>query len=166
MTTTYKRNGFKWNVNELLSLQREFELLDWSIDQMAESHKRTPNAIMFKLDQEGLANYNILYSNYHNSNAPMPVEKEETVELGLESLDEADDEVKEEDEIECKDDDEDYEDNGDEEEDDDDEEEQDDEIANLNDRVDGLEDSIDEMKEMLQQMMSFLNKKSVSKSWF
>ena len=79
MTTTYKRNGFKWNVNELLSLQREFELLDWSIDQMAESHKRTPNAIMFKLDQEGLADYNVLYSNYHNSNAPMPVEKEETI---------------------------------------------------------------------------------------
>ena len=159
MTTTYKRNGFKWNVNELLSLQREFELLDWSIDQMAESHKRTPNAIMFKLDQEGLADYNVLYSNYHNSNAPMPVEKEETIELGLESLYE----VKEEDEIVCKDDDEDYE---YEEEDDDEDDEQDDEIANLNDRVDGLEDSIDEMKEMLQQMMSFLNKKSVSKSWF
>ena len=66
--TTYKRIGNRWTINECLQLQREFELLELSIDKIAERHQRTPNAIMCKLDQEGLADYNILYSNYHNLN--------------------------------------------------------------------------------------------------
>ena len=65
---TYKRFGNRWTINECLQLQREFELLELSIDKIAERHQRTPNAIMCKLDQEGLADYNILYSNYHNLN--------------------------------------------------------------------------------------------------
>lgn len=59
-----KRNGNKWTVNELLSLQREFELLGWNVEQIANKHERTPHAIMFKLDSEGFADYNSLYSNY------------------------------------------------------------------------------------------------------
>jgi len=62
----HTRNGYKWSVNEVLSLQREFELLEWSIGQIAQKHKRTPNAIMLKLDQEGFADYNVLYGNYHD----------------------------------------------------------------------------------------------------
>ena len=50
----YTRHNNKWTVNELLSLQREYELLGWSIDQIAEKHQRTPNAIMHKLDYEGV----------------------------------------------------------------------------------------------------------------
>ena len=69
--TTYKRIGNRWTINECLQLQREFELLELSIDKIAERHQRTPNAIMCKLDQEGLADYNILYSNYHNLNDEM-----------------------------------------------------------------------------------------------
>ena len=60
------RYGFKWSVNEVLSLQREFELLNWDIDTIANKHKRTPNAIMYKLEQEGFANYNVLLANYHS----------------------------------------------------------------------------------------------------
>jgi hypothetical protein len=60
------RNGYKWSVNEVLSLQREFELLGMSIDLIAERHGRTANAIMYKLDQEKFADYNVLYSNYYN----------------------------------------------------------------------------------------------------
>jgi hypothetical protein len=66
--STHTRNGFKWSVNEILSLQREFELLNWSIDQIAEKHGRTPNAIMYKLDQEGFCDYNTLYSIYNDLN--------------------------------------------------------------------------------------------------
>ena len=65
---SYKRFRNRWNVNELLQLQREFELLEMSIDDIALKHQRTPNAIMLKLDQEGFADYNVLYSNYHGSN--------------------------------------------------------------------------------------------------
>ena len=60
------RNGFKWSVNEVLSLQREFELLEWDIDTIAHKHQRSPNAIMYKLDQEQFADYNVLFSAYHN----------------------------------------------------------------------------------------------------
>ena len=63
---TSSRYGFKWSVNEVLSLQREFELLNWDIDTIANKHKRTPNAIMYKLEQEGFANYNVLLANYHS----------------------------------------------------------------------------------------------------
>jgi hypothetical protein len=62
---TYSRFRNRWTVNECLQLQREFELLQMSIDDIALKHQRTPNAIMFKLDQEGFADYNELYSNYH-----------------------------------------------------------------------------------------------------
>jgi hypothetical protein len=63
---TSSRYGFKWSVNEVLSLQREFELLNWDIDTIANKHKRTPAAIMYKLEQEGFANYNVLLANYHS----------------------------------------------------------------------------------------------------
>jgi hypothetical protein len=62
--TAYKRFGNRWTVNECLQLQREFELLQLSVDEISKIHQRTPSAIMFKLDQEGFADYNILYANY------------------------------------------------------------------------------------------------------
>jgi hypothetical protein len=55
--TLYSRNGFKWNINEVLSLQREWELLSWDIPKIAEKHKRSHDAIMYKLDKEGFACY-------------------------------------------------------------------------------------------------------------
>lgn len=63
MTT---RSGFRWSVNEVLALQREFELLGLTIDEIAQKHNRTTNAIIFKLDQEGFADYNDLCSNYNS----------------------------------------------------------------------------------------------------
>jgi hypothetical protein len=53
---TYKRSGNKWNVNELLSLQREYELLEWTVGQIAKKHQRSIEAILFKLESEGLIN--------------------------------------------------------------------------------------------------------------
>lgn len=47
------RNGNRWTVREILSLQREFELLDLSVQQMASLHHRTEKAILCKLDAEG-----------------------------------------------------------------------------------------------------------------
>lgn len=56
------RHGNVWTVNECLRLEREYDLLKLSIDEIAERHKRTPNAIIYKLDAEGIANYNdVLY---------------------------------------------------------------------------------------------------------
>ena len=50
---TAKRSGNKWNVNELLALQREYELLEWTIQEIAEKHERSESAILFKLESEG-----------------------------------------------------------------------------------------------------------------
>jgi hypothetical protein len=49
------RFGRKWDVPEIIALQREYELLELSIEQIAEKHKRSPNAIMRKLDKDGFA---------------------------------------------------------------------------------------------------------------
>ena len=80
----FTRNGKKWTVTECLKLEREIdvynitELLLYSnkkkddvtyrnaIDDIAISHKRTANAIMFKLDEEGLSDYYNLYNRYHS----------------------------------------------------------------------------------------------------
>ena len=46
------RYGNRWTVNETLSLQREYELLEWSVYKIAEKHQRTVMAIMSKLQKE------------------------------------------------------------------------------------------------------------------
>jgi len=48
------RFGFKWSINEMLALQREYELLEWSIQDIASKHERTERAILCKLEAEGL----------------------------------------------------------------------------------------------------------------
>ena len=50
------RNNNKWTVNELLALQREHELLEMDIFDIALKHKRTPRAILYKLEDEGIIN--------------------------------------------------------------------------------------------------------------
>ena len=73
--TSFKRFGNRWTINECLQLHREFELLELSIDEIAQRHQRTPNAIMLKLDSEGHADYNVLYSNYNTLNPEMNSQK-------------------------------------------------------------------------------------------
>ena len=52
MTAT-KRSGNRWTINEVLSLQREYELLEWSVQEIAAKHERSVLAIVYRLDQEG-----------------------------------------------------------------------------------------------------------------
>ena len=59
--TDYRRCGNRWTVNELLNLQREYELLELPLAEIASRHQRTVMAIMYKLDQENLADFNELY---------------------------------------------------------------------------------------------------------
>jgi hypothetical protein len=104
------RNGFRWTVNESLQLQREFELLKLTIDEIATKHKRTPNAIMYKLDQEGLADYNTLYETetlkFKNDDDGTDDETEDGDDDESEDEDGDDDESEDEDEDEDGDDDE------------------------------------------------------------
>jgi len=52
-TTTSMRYGNKWSISEIISLQREYELLEWTVSQIAEKHKRSEKSILFKLQNEG-----------------------------------------------------------------------------------------------------------------
>ena len=164
----YSRAGFKWSINEVLSLQREFELLGWDIDQIAAKHKRSPDAIMYKLDNEGLADYNVLYSNYYNLNSPIPVSIKKAVSalnlLSHHLVEDNDDEYlddSQDEDYEDQDDDE-YVDDGDDHDDDEYLDDGDgDEIANLSERVEVLEESIFEIRDMIKKLMTSI---SVNKS--
>ena len=47
------RHNNKWNISELNSLQREYELLKMTIQEIANVHSRTVEAILYKLQSEG-----------------------------------------------------------------------------------------------------------------
>ena len=49
----FKRHNFKWNINEVLKLQREYELLKMPIQKIAILHCRSVRAILCKLEREG-----------------------------------------------------------------------------------------------------------------
>ncbi len=59
----YRRANAKWTVNECLRLEREYDLLELSIQDIALLHERSPEAIMYKLDNEGIVDYNDAFLN-------------------------------------------------------------------------------------------------------
>ena len=59
----YRRANYKWTINECLRLEREYDLLELSIQDIALLHERSPEAIMYKLDNEGIADYNDAFLN-------------------------------------------------------------------------------------------------------
>jgi hypothetical protein len=92
------RNGFKWSINEILSLQREFELLCLDINKIAQKHQRTPNSIMHKLHEEGFADYNVLYNKLNASlafvNEHENVDKLDTLSGRVDGIEEGISEIK------------------------------------------------------------------------
>jgi len=92
------RNRKRWTIDECIRLQREFELLELSIDEIALKHQRTPNAIMFKLDKEGFADYNTLYTEYYN----LDFNKQITEKNFKEDDNDDDEEDKDKDKDHCK----------------------------------------------------------------
>ena len=54
MTVNNRRQGNKWTINELISLQREYELLELTVQEIAEKHQRSETAILYRLESEGL----------------------------------------------------------------------------------------------------------------
>lgn len=159
--STHPRNNFKWGVQEILSLQREFQLLHLSIDEIAKKHKRTPRAIMLKLDKEGMADYNSLYTHYYESSLLIPdgeikmeIVSQDGSELEQEE-DEQEEEEQDEKEEEQEDDDSEYidEENGSEYYGDYDEDDEDDEDP-LTKRVEKLEADIKEILKTLKELSS------------
>ena len=96
----YTRANAKWTVNECLRLEREFDLLKLSVQEIALLHDRSPNAIMYKLDAEGLADYNDVFINRQALKQPLKVSTKD------ESASELDEDDTSNYEDECEDDDE------------------------------------------------------------
>ena len=72
----YRRANAKWTVNECLRLEREFDLLKLSVEDIALLHQRSNYAIMYKLDSEGIADFNDLYEQTYPNEASNESESE------------------------------------------------------------------------------------------
>jgi hypothetical protein len=170
-----KRNGNRWTVNEVLSLQREYELLEWNIQRIALKHERTERAILFRLESEGfIASWNDArgfdMESYKASIEDDVVTEDCVCNEGSCLDDEEEDEEEDEDEEdrECCDNDSEYEEEEeDEEEDEEDEDDDVSEVENLSVRVLSLENDVNDIKHMVQQlfdnMVSSNQKKSLRK---
>ena len=153
MNTT-KRNGNRWNVNELLSLQREYELLEWTIQQIAVKHQRTETAILFRLESEGIITSWNDARGFNMESYKASIEDVVTDDCVCNEETYEDDEDDED--QECCDNDSEY--VADEEDDEEDEDDDDDvsEVEKLSERVWGLETAVTDIKDMVQQLFNNL----------
>ena len=131
------RNGYKWTINECLRLEREYDLLKLSVPEMAILHKRTINAIMCKLQDEGLDTFNNLYIKTFGQEGTLEDHLDGQIDKlnNLSSF--ANEEEDDEDEDEDDENDEDYEDDDDDEEDDDDDDDEEDDEDYDDEEYDG-----------------------------
>ena len=148
------RHNFKWNVNELLSFQREYELLEMTIQDIAAKHERTVEAILFRLCQEGFIESWIDARGYqeYSKNFDCLVGG---LDSGVNAYDYGENAETDEDDVN---DDSDYqeddEDEEDEEDDEDYETETDNNISSLNQRVWSLETAVSDIKDIIGTLLS------------
>jgi hypothetical protein len=148
--TDCKRFGKKWTIPEVLNLQREYELLKLSVEEIAIRHQRSVDSILFKIDAEGLTPC-IGYSNVHKIPTFTKIDDAKAKELMLE---------KDFDEISCDaDSSSDFDNNVSEYNSDDDEMCVDCNINTLSDRVWSLETSVEEINNMVKQMFDQMTTK-------
>jgi hypothetical protein len=132
------RSGNKWSVNEILSLQREYELLEMSIQEIALNHSRSVEAILYKLDLEGFINswYDARgYNNYLNNHQEQNMNSYDYSDSDDYSVSDSDD----------------YSDSAD------DDNEDEDEIVNLTRRVGYVENTVNEIKNMVTNFLYSMN---------
>ena len=141
------RHGKRWTISELLSLQREYELLGWTVQEIASKHQRTINSILFKLEDEGFIH------SWNDARGFDPLQLQEQYASPKTWKDDDDDEdYVEDDEGYVEDDDEDY---VEEDEDYVEEEEYDSEnnkVSKLAERVWSLETAVNDISGMVKQL--------------
>jgi hypothetical protein len=158
MSLPYRHN-FKWNINELLSLQREYELLEMTIQEIASKHERTIEAILYRLQKEGLIETWIDARGYQEYSKTFPYlvgsldsginayDYEEDVDgTDDDYVNEKDSDYQDEEASDVSEDDENYEDN--------------DDISNLSQRVWTLETALTDVKDMIGTLLSRFNSPS------
>jgi hypothetical protein len=98
MNTNHElRSGLKWTVNECLRLEREYDLLKLSVEEIALLHQRSPYAIMYKLDVEGIADFNELYQQTYPNEASNEESESEDSESEINDEDEDEESYQEQD---------------------------------------------------------------------
>ena len=149
--TTNMRYGNRWTVNEILALQREYELLEWSVQQIAEKHRRSVRAILCKLEVEGfIASWD--EARGFNGEDCMTEETPQTDVLNTENNDyestniDSENIVQQNDELTITDD-----------------INADEQVSNLTERVWNLETSVSEISSMVKQMFDVMVAKKSSK---
>jgi hypothetical protein len=173
-----KRNGNKWTVNEVLALQREYELLEWTIQEISTKHKRSIGSILFKLTAEAfipswndargfnIADYavSVLCQGAHCDDDCDNDNDEDYVYEESEDEEEDEDEDEEEEEDEAEDEDSDYdesEDNeADDEDEDNDEDYEDEDDVDFTPNADqgwNLKDSVTEIGNMVKLMFQVMS---------
>jgi hypothetical protein len=90
--TDCKRNGKRWTTSEVLKLQREYELLNLSVQEIAQKHKRSEQSILFKLYLEELTPSLYEAKGYTSLKKTKPIvqEKEEDTDSSSDYQGEAD----------------------------------------------------------------------------
>jgi len=155
MPANRMRQGNKWTINELISLQREYELLELTVKEIAEKHQRSETAILYKLESEGLI------ESWNSARGFVSQDYQNSVSSNKEQVnyDEA------EDVEECcgGDDDEEYQFVEEAESDDDDISDDESEVEKLTERVWSLETSVGEISSMVKNIYSMLSAKQSNK---
>ena len=162
MTMPYRHN-FKWNVNELLSLQREYELLEMTIQDIARKHERSVDAILYRLQKEGMIETWIDARGYQEYSKTLPY-LAGSLDSGINAYD-YDEDVTDDDLANDKDSD--YEEENEISEDDEnyeheDEHEDEYDIYNVNQRIWGLENAIKDIKGVINKLLSRISPLSPS----
>lgn len=160
-----KRNGNRWTVNELLSLQREYELLEWNVQQIAEKHQRTERAILFRLESEGIITSWNDARGFNMESYKASIEDDVVTEDCVCNEESCVDDDDEEDHHGGDDNDSEYfaEDDNDEDEDEDEDEEDASEVEKLSERVWSLETAVTDIKDMVQHLFNNLVSSSQKK---
>lgn len=155
------RHNFKWNVNELLSLQREYELLEMTIQDIANKHERSIDAILFRLQKEGFIETWIDARGYQEYSKTLPY-LAGSLDSGINSYDYDYDEDVTDDDL-ANDKDSDYEEENEFSQDKDEDDEDDEyDIYNVNQRIWGLENAIKDIKCVINKLLSRISHLSPS----
>lgn len=154
MTVNNRRQGNKWTINELISLQREYELLELTVSEIAEKHQRSETAILYRLESEGLIeSWNsargFVSQDYQNSVSSANKEEAEYDETEEQEVggDDNDEEYQFVEEVES----------------DDDISDDESEVEKLTERVWSLETSVGEISSIVRNIYSMLSAKQSSK---
>ena len=157
MTVNNRRRGNKWTINELISLQREYELLELTVQEIAEKHQRTETAILYKLESEGLI------ESWNNARGFVSDDYQNSVNSANNEQVDYDESQDVEEQVGGDDDDEEYQFVEDADSDDDEISDDESEVEKLTERVWSLETSVSEISSMVKNIYSMLSAKQSNK---